>query len=192
MFKNKDIEEAVSTYVKSLEEEQKDGKLMENKKPRREEDNLSSIERIVVFVKRIVELICLGEKVKVEMDDKSNKISVYGDDLGIAIGRNGKNMQALEYIVNLVGKRKGLLDRSIILDIKDYRKRKCEKIKKMAIRMAEKAVNKGKKITLKPMCSYERKIIHNVLSSFKNVKTRSKNEEPYRRIVIYPTKGGKA
>ncbi|MDZ7838645.1 MAG: R3H domain-containing nucleic acid-binding protein [Actinomycetota bacterium] len=52
--------------------------------------------------------------------------------------------------------------------------------------MAKKAVEEGKKVKLKPMGSYERKIIHNALASFKNIKTVSKNREPYRRIVIYP------
>ncbi|MDZ7838644.1 MAG: hypothetical protein U5N58_12220 [Actinomycetota bacterium] len=50
----------------------------------------------------------------------------------MAIGRNGKNMEALEHIVNLIAARKKLVDKSVIIDIKDYRKKKAEKMKKTA------------------------------------------------------------
>jgi spoIIIJ-associated protein len=131
-------------------------------------------------------MICLGEEVKVNTNTEDLRISVHGDDLGIAIGRDGKNMAALEYLVNLISKRKNFLDQKVTLDIKDYRKNKIEKITKTALKMAKKAIKEGRKITLKPMCAYERKIIHNALSKFKDIKTRSKDEEPNRRIIIYP------
>ncbi|GAH20643.1 unnamed protein product [marine sediment metagenome] len=66
--------------------------------------------------------------------------------MGIAIGRDGKNMQALEYIINLIGKRKKLLCRNVTIDIKDYRKKKISNIKKTAVIMAKKAISEGRKI----------------------------------------------
>jgi spoIIIJ-associated protein len=128
----------------------------------------------------------LGEEVKIDANKEESKLSVYGEDLGIAIGRNGKNIEAIEYIINLIGKRKKLVDKKIIIDIKDYRKNNLEKIREIALRMANKAVKEGRKIALRPMPSYERKIIHNLLSSVKNVKTQSRDDEPNRRIIIYP------
>jgi spoIIIJ-associated protein len=59
-------------------------------------------------------------------------------------------------------------------------------MREIALRMANKAVKEGRKIALRPMPSYERKIIHNLLSSVKNVKTQSRDDEPNRRIIIYP------
>jgi len=106
--------------------------------------------------------------------------------LSIAIGKNGKNIDAVEYIVNLISRRKRLSDNRILVDIKDYRKKNSEKIKKLALRMAEKAVKEGRKISLKPMPPQERKAVHNLLSKIKDVKTKSRDDEPNRRIVIYP------
>ena len=191
MLGNDDIGEAVESYVRSLEKEQKNGKLIENDRVVEVKENLYGIEKIAEFIKRVVELICLGEEVDIKVDADNNKVSVYGEDLGIAIGRDGKNMRALEFIVNLVRKKKKLVERNIVVDIKDYKKRKFEKIEKIAKKMARKAISEGKKITLKPMCSYERKIVHDVLSGLKEVRTKSKNREPYRRIVIYPVNGSR-
>jgi spoIIIJ-associated protein len=191
MLEDKSIGEAVNSYVKSLEEEQKSDSLIENKRADKRGMSLPGFARIADFVKIAIGLICLGEEVNVKTDPGSYKISVYGSGLGMAIGKNGKNMQALEFITNLIGKRKKLIERSVTIDIEDYKKKKLEKIERVAKSMARKAIKEGRKIVLKPMCSHERKIVHSVLAEFKEVRTESKNNEPYRRIVIYPV-GGKS
>jgi spoIIIJ-associated protein len=193
---DRDLEDALDIYVESLEKEQKDNQLIENdnkikKREENREEEITGLEKIRKILKKSIELICVGEKVKINADSKELKLSVYGDDLGIAIGRNGKNMQALEYIINLISKRKNLVSRNIIIDIKDYRQKRIEKIKKNALSMAKKAINEGRKIALQPMCSYERKIIHNALAKLKEVNTRSIYEEPNRKIIIYPVKDSK-
>jgi spoIIIJ-associated protein len=193
MAENEMLKDAINTFVTSLEEEQK--KVEENKKDKEIENRIkenksfydqSGFEKLTNLLKKIIELICLGEEVKIEANKEESTLSVYGNDLGIAIGRNGKNMEAIEYIINLIGKRKKLVDKKIIIDIKDYRKKNLEKIREIALRMANKAVKEGRKIALRPMPSYERKIIHNLLSSVKNIKTQSRDDEPNRRIIIYP------
>jgi len=191
--KNENLKDAINTFVTSLEEEQK--KVKENKKDKVIESKIkenkdfsgySGFEKLTNLLKKTIELICLDEEVTIEANKEESTISVYGKDLGIAIGRNGKNIEAIEYIINLIGKRKKLVDKKIIIDIKDYRKKNLEKIIEIALRMADKAVKEGRKIALRPMPSYERKIIHNLLSSVKNVKTQSRDDEPNRRIIICP------
>ena len=194
MTEDKSIKDAIDSYVESLEEEQKSNKLIENNSKKIESGTgaeINGLEKIKQILKKSIELICLGEEVKIDTDSEELKLSVHGEDLGIAIGRDGKNMQALEYIINLIGKRKKLICRNVTIDIKDYRKEKIEKIKRIAVIMAKKAINEGRKIALKPMSSYERKIIHNALAKFKDVTTRSRYEEPNRCIIIYPIKGSK-
>ena len=185
------IIDAVDSYVASLKQEEEKEMLLEsdqesNGSDKEKDNNIIGLNNIACIIKKSIEMMCLGEKVKVNTNTEDYSISVHGEDLGIAIGRDGKNMAALEYLVNLIGKRKQLLDRKVTLDIKDYRKNKIEKITRTAIQMAKKAIKEGRKITLKPMCAHERKIIHDALSKFKDVKTRSEGEEPNRRIIIYP------
>lgn len=193
MSEDKNMKDAIDTYVESLENEQKNNRLIENISSKKEESNqeINDFEKIGKVLKKVMELICLGEEIKVNKDSEELKLSVYGKDLGIAIGRDGRNMQALEYIINLIGRRKKLIERNVTIDIKDYRKNKVVKIKKTAIAMAKKAIEEGRKIALRPMGAYERKVIHNALAKFKDVSTRSRYEEPNRRIIIYPVKGSK-
>jgi len=191
MVEDTGIVNAIDSFVTSLEEEQINGKLLEDnseiKKPEMSDDSrLMGLNNIAGIIKKSIEMICLGEKVKVNTKLDDFEVSVHGEDLGIAIGRDGKNMAALEYLVNLIGKRKNIVDKKVTIDIKDYRKNKIEKVTNIALKMAKKAIKESRKIALRPMGSYERKIIHNALSKFKDVTTRSKDEEPNRRIIIYP------
>jgi len=194
MTEDKNIKDAINSFVESLEKEQKRNILIENSPKRIVKDKVSEndgLEKIKGILKKSLELICPGEDVKIEADPEELRLSVQGEDLGIAIGRDGKNIQALEYIINLIGKKKRFVDRNVTIDIKDYRKKRIDSIKKTAIFMAKKAINEGRKIALKPMGSYERKIVHNLLARFSNVTTRSRYDEPDRRIIIYPVKSGK-
>lgn len=204
MSEQTNMEEAINQFVKSLEEEQKYDKLIEvskNAKTASEEANLAknienttdltsedSYKKIEKFLTTIISLITESEVSEIKSDRESGQVKVYGKNLGIAIGKNGKNLEAIEYITNLYIKRKDLLKTGISLDIKDYRKKRCKTIKDMALKMAQKAVKEGKKIALKPMPPYERKIVHDALSDNKDVKTKSKDKDPYRKIIIYPLK----
>lgn len=215
MSEQRSMEEAISQFVESLEEEQKSNKLIESKQKIKNEEeaekdkegenykieyeeekeeivekikSTEDIDKIKEFIIKIVSSVTNSEVSEIKYDKENNEIDIYGKDLGIAIGKNGKNMEAIEYIVNLVARRKNILESSVVIDIKGYRRKKYEIIKNLAIRMAKKAVREGRKIVLKPMPSYERKIVHDTLSGNKEVKTKSKNKDPYRRIIIYPNK----
>ncbi len=196
MSDNDDMKDAVNAFVISLEEEPKKSKKAETEKIEKENieenenkelKNFTGLDKIVTILKKILGFICTDEDIDIEIDTANLIISIYGKDLDVAIGKNGSNIEALEYIINLIGKRKKLIDRRIIIDIKDYRKKNIETLEKIALQMASKAVKEGRIIALRPMQSYERKVIHNLLETFKDVKTRSRDKEPNRRIVIYPT-----
>ncbi len=196
------LKDAINSFVMSLEEEVKSSKILQKKEEEMSlEKNVPAkitqpargsiktnegFEKIIEIVKNIIEMISTDNELKIDSNPEKAKISVYGKDLSIVIGKNGKNIDAVEYIVNLIAKRKKFSDKRILIDIKDYRKKNSDKIRKMALRMAEKAVKEGHKIALRPMPPYERKIVHDLLSKIKNVETRSRDDEPNRRIVIYP------
>jgi predicted RNA-binding protein Jag len=207
LVKSDSIKDAVNSFVNFLEEEHKEEQKAEQKnvntlkaKVSKDEDIHKSkttteklpeiqgngFERLTDIVKKTIEIITMDKEVRVEPDKEKYRIAVYGKDLAIVIGKNGMGMNALEYLINLIGKRKRLVDKNVVLDIKDYRKKNDEKIKEIAINMAKKALKERKTIALRPMPSHERKIVHNILSKVKNIRTKSRDDEPNRRIVIYP------
>ncbi len=113
-----------------------------------------------------------------------------GDNPGILIGKGGKTLDALEFIVNRIINKKLQKNVQIVLDIQNYRERRKEYLRKLAISMAEKAKRTGKAITTEPLSARDRRIIHVTLRNDNSIETRSQGEGSLRKIVIIPkTKG---
>lgn len=129
---------------------------------------------------------------RVELDIKSEgkvmRINLIGDDMGIIIGKRGDTLDALEHLTNLcVNKGDGEYTK-VILDTENYRARREQTLTKLAKSLAASVTRNGKKITLEPMHSNERRIIHATLQNNPNVDTYSIGEAPNRKVVIAPKK----
>ena len=74
----------------------------------------------------------------------------------------------------------------VVVDCEGYREKREETLKRLANKLAEKAVRYGKKLSLEPMTPYERRIIHAALADSTEVKTASEGKEPNRYIVVIP------
>ena len=135
----------------------------------------------------IVNLMNLRTRVTSWEDEEEIHVDVWGDGLGILIGKGGTTLQALQDLVTIIVRRNCSEDRRIIVDVERYRERKKQKLREYAERMAEKAVVAGKPIKLEPMGSRERKIIHDALKDIPGVESKSEGEEPQRRVIIFPT-----
>jgi spoIIIJ-associated protein len=142
--------------------------------------------------RELLEQILDVMELKVDMDIEENKhgifISMQGTDLGILIGRRGETLDALQYLVNLSANKNQEQKQRIILDVEGYRRRREETLKNLALKLAEKAKQKGRNVVLEPMNSQERRIIHTTLQSRNDIYTFSEGEDPYRKIVISPRK----
>lgn len=113
-----------------------------------------------------------------------NTINLWGNNLGILIGKHGQTLDAMQYLVNLVANKHGEHRVQIVLDVEDYRRRRAETLNNLAQRLADRVRRRGDDITLEPMTPQERKIIHMALQDNPHVYTVSVGEEPYRKITI--------
>ena len=129
----------------------------------------------------------MGVKVDVYVDDsEADNLSIHmiGDTLGILIGRRGETLDALQYLTSLqVNKgREGYI--RVTLDTENYRAKREDSLRRLAQRMANRAVKTGRKVVLEPMNPYERRVLHTALQNHPAVTTHSEGEEPNRRVVI--------
>ena len=129
----------------------------------------------------------MGVKVDVYVDDSHEDnlyIHMVGDTLGILIGRRGETLDALQYLTSLqVNKgREGYI--RVTLDTENYRAKREDSLRRLALRMANRAQKTGRKVVLEPMNPYERRVLHTALQNHPAVTTHSEGEEPNRRVVI--------
>ena len=126
----------------------------------------------------------------VEMHKKGKTLYVdlSSKKAALLIGKRGHTLNALQQLTQLVVNKQSKQYITILLDVESYRDRREEALETLASRMAEKAIRTGKKVTFEPMPSYERKVIHNVLSGRVDIETFSEGAEPNRYLVIQPVK----
>jgi len=121
---------------------------------------------------------------KAEWDNQKVRINIVGKDMGLLIGRKGETLNSLQYIVSLIVNRKREARIRVILDVEDYRRKKEQSLKELAIRLSEKVKDTRKNVIMRPMSSQERRIIHTALQGDPRITTYSTGDEPNRKVVI--------
>ncbi len=111
-----------------------------------------------------------------------------GDFNGVLIGKNSKHLIALQTILNLIINSYYEEDNQQIvkLDVGGYRHRRESQLERLAVDFGKQVAKTKQEIKLDHLNSYERKIIHDKLSTWKDVQTRSEGEEPNRFLIIEP------
>lgn len=140
------------------------------------------------LLKSIFKTMQLNVSMDVREKEQGLFINLEGPELGILIGRRGETLDALQYLVNLSVNKNQEVRKKIIIDIEGYRNRREETLQKLALKLADKAKQRGRNVVLEPMSSQERRIIHTALQGREDIYTFSEGEEPYRKIVISPKK----
>ena len=123
--------------------------------------------------------------VNARQDEEGNvRVDMFGDTLGILIGRRGETLDALQYLTSLYVNRGQEGYTRVTLDTENYRAKREEALRRLANRMANRAVKTGRKVVMEPMNPYERRILHSALQQNDAVTTHSEGEEPNRHVVI--------
>ena len=144
------------------------------------------IEYIKGYLKELTDL--MGIKVEFETAKRETyiKVNMVSDNNSILIGKNGRTMSSLQTLVKQSIQNKLGIRINVILDANEYKQKQEKNIERLAIRLA-KDVRKTKiEVKMDSMNSYERRLVHNVLTNFKGVTTISEGEEPNRYVIIKP------
>lgn len=140
------------------------------------------------LLKNIFRAMQMQVGIKLNERDHEIQINLEGNDLGVLIGRRGETLDSLQYLVNLSVNKNQEVRKKIIIDIEGYRRRREETLQRLALKLADKAKQRGRNVVLEPMSSQERRIIHTVLQGRDDIYTFSEGEEPLRKIIIAPKK----
>lgn len=157
--------------------------------------------KIIEIAKDLLQRIGFEGEVKFTENGSSESklatISIESDkDLSMLIGKNGQNLEAFERLVRLLATRKLTTatagqadpenDLHFIVDVNDYRKSRTDYLVGVAKDAARRVIQTQRAEALSPMSSYERRLVHTELASYKEIQTESIGQEPRRRIIVKP------
>lgn len=111
-------------------------------------------------------------------------LNLHSDSSGLLIGRHGETIDALQFIMHRIVNRSYPAKVRVVVDTEGYRYHREERLRQMAVCLAEQVKTSGEAVTCDPMTPNERRIIHLALNEDKDIQTSSMGEGPYRRVVI--------
>lgn len=144
-------------------------------------------ERTKKFIDVLLKKMDIEAVYKVSLSDnilRADITKISEDDKGIIIGKRGKNLDEIQFLLNLIVNKGRQNYVRVIFNVEDYRAKREETLKKLAFKMADKCRYYKHKVRLEPMNPYERRIIHSSLQDEKDIITYSEGDEPYRKVVI--------
>ena len=121
-----------------------------------------------------------------EGDEGELILDISGDDMAVLIGRHGKTLDALQFIVSMITIRTIGFRYPVVVDVEGYKNRQRQKLESIAHSSANRAVSQHRKVGLRPMTPYERRIIHIALRDDDRVETVSEGEGSARHVVVVP------
>lgn len=147
-------------------------------------------EHIKILKNFLDEFLRLFEvKASYKIEESDEMISVYidgetSDDTSKLIGKKGSVLDSMNTIAQIQLNKSLTEFKRLYIDIGDYRKKRQEKVRELAIQGCERARKYGTKVSLEYMTSYDRRIVHETLAGIEGVKTFSEGNEPHRRVCI--------
>jgi spoIIIJ-associated protein len=115
-------------------------------------------------------------------------LNIEGDKSGLLIGRKGKTLDALQFIVNKIANKAADKKVRVVVDSENYRKRQERSLVEMALNMGEKAKKTQKPVATNPLNPHERRIIHLALKPDEALNTKSKGDGLLKKVLIIPKK----
>lgn len=158
----------------------------EKEKPQKKfNENQEEKEEGAKFVKEFLDKFLKdGIKYNIEIEKSEINVNITGENVNYLIGYRGENINALQTILSAIANKKSSSRIRVFVDVEGYRERRIKTLEELAEKIARTVIRTGKQVTLEPMSAYERKIIHTKLQNHDKVKTFSKGEEPYRKVII--------
>jgi len=154
----------------------------------REEPQASLLPQAQEILEQILKKMDESGKVTGRQEDDRIILNIETEDAGLLIGKQGQTLEALQYLLTKVLAQKSRRKVRVTIDVESYRARHDEALVHLALKNGDKVKRSGKPITLNPMNPHDRRIVHLTLQSDKELKTLSRGEGLYKKVIIYPAK----
>jgi spoIIIJ-associated protein len=139
-------------------------------------------------LEKLLSLIPVEATVTVGQSKGKINLNIEGDASGVLIGRKGKTLDAIEYIVNRIVNNTSDKKIKIVIDSENYRQRHIDSLNELALKLGEKVKKQKKALSTPPLNPHDRRIVHLALKNDDKLDTKSRGEGLLKKVVIIPKK----
>lgn len=140
----------------------------------------------IAFIDGLLAKLGIDGTSEIVSEENGIHIEIKSEHSARVIGKHGDVLDAIQSIAGAVANIGNGEYKKVVVDCENYRAQREQTLKDLAVKIANKAVETGRKVILEPMSPYERRIIHATLAENEEVKTASEGREPARYIVVIP------
>ncbi len=187
-YEGKDEEECLTSCIEELDTYACDLFVVNHEEEDKFWIEVVKKEDITAFIKEYLKEVLTKMNVEINLEVREDEnifsVTMVSNNNPVLIGKEGKNLNALQFLLRQALTNQTGLDIKVNLDASNYRAKRVKNFE-YQIKNIVREVQKTKTDTkLDPMNSYQRRIVHSLLSNFSNVTTESVGEEPNRCVVI--------
>tara|TARA_B110000438_G_C15762692_1_gene628073 strand:+ start:221 stop:1075 length:855 start_codon:yes stop_codon:yes gene_type:complete len=144
---------------------------------------------VIVFLEGIIAAFGMDATASIRLEDERIIGSIDGDDIGTLIGPKAGTLLSLQDLARTTVQRHaaGRQTSRLSIDVGGYRERRKASLIEFTLRQIEDVNESGEAISLEPMGSADRKIIHDAVAERNDVTSSSEGDEPRRYVVIHPS-----
>lgn len=183
------INEDVELLDSSESEENYDDEAVETSEESQEEIDVDKVaDTAIDILQTILAPFDIGDVTIDEYDGDEGELilDITGDDLAVLIGRHGRTLNSIQFLVSAITRRQLGFRYPIVVDVEGYKNRQRQKLESLARSAASRCTFQKRPINMRPMTPYERRIIHITLKDDPRVTTESEGEGIERHVVVFP------
>ena len=137
-------------------------------------------------LRSILDFTGIQAEIETRVSDETLVFNLKTEDSSLLIGQHGANLNALQYMTRILSYKKLSEPAYFVVDVEGYKQEREEFLRELAQAAAERVRDTKESLLLKPMSSYERRVVHAEISKTTDIMTESVGDEPERRILIKP------
>lgn len=143
--------------------------------------------QIINLVSELLSVMDFDAEVEEKYENEISRINIISPEAGFLIGQNGGNLLSLEHLLKAMVFKKMGQAVSFVLDVNDYKKSRIEFLEQLIKEAADEVVLSRQPYFFQPMSSFERRIIHQLITDqYPTISSQSEGERDFRRVVIRP------
>jgi len=139
-------------------------------------------------LQHIIDCIATDATISIEQDDDRTLLKVKGGNPALLIGKHGQTLEAIQYLIEKIINKHSKQRIRIQVDVENYLDNRQASLQKLVGRLAKKAKQTGKPVTIGQMNAYDRRIVHLALKDDSGVRTKSIGNGYIKKLMIFPKK----
>src|SRR5512141_2121502 len=145
-------------------------------------------EKASEFLLGVLERMGISADIDIKDDADKTTLEIQTQDTELVIGRRGVVIDALQHLVNkaVFKEKRDEKTKPIVVDAGGFRDKQVERLRSLAQKMAEKALETKQIVELQPMSPHDRRIVHMAIAEMPGLSSRSAGEGEDRHILIVP------